>query len=74
VRATLNMSFCANANHPVIAHIFVVAILLICDVVEVFPGATVLDHSDLECWICYGEEVCWDDEPVVGTETNRMDE
>ena len=73
MRATLNMSFCLNANHRVTAHKFVVPILLIRDVIEVFPGATVLDHGDLQRWICHGEEVCGDDEPVVGTETDTMD-
>lgn len=49
-------------------------ILFIGNVVEVLPGPAVLDHGDLKRWVRHGEEISWYDEPVIGPETDSMDE
>lgn len=36
-------------------------------------GPAILNHGDLEGRIRHREKICWDDEPVVGTEPNPMD-
>jgi hypothetical protein len=34
----------------------------------------VLNYSDLKRWVRYEEEIRWNDEPIIGTETDAMDE